>query len=458
MKGKRSTRMYVDYENKFLKLIKANADNSYFLEVLYYNVRRALSARDFNLQGYEGFSINGRFFGYKQEIIFTSIFNTTLKSLGLALSIRAIMLNKEYLQNCYDNRLLFYDLDTQIISWNSHLAIMECINDDDFKEIYEMVLTYKKLYQITDEQKEVFVSHTIRPEYKNFDVYLKKLACDPDYKGKSVIKENEYLCSDIENFVIPEDIDFIGNTAFAYCKNLRTLTFTRKVLFGYFPIIECNNLKRIIVPNELLDYYKEELPYYKDIIVDKDQEASISPDILKHVFEKKSTSYKFFWFWAILDIAYKRKKTSISYMHILAKMVAIAWKYVNYDGYSLGKSDQLSKYMDILKDKLYLQNNSKEKEVEERILEYYKIMNLVLVIGPLLKNVPYRFLSPWIPFTTNDDVIEKSNEPNATCLYALKDDYILINPQWFDYLCSNYEDIVNFINRELNTYLKFNNT
>ena len=458
MKGKRSTRMYVDYENKFLKLIKANADDSYFLEVLYYNLRRALSARDFNLQNLEGFNINGRFFGYKQEIIFTSIFNSVLKSLGLALSIRAIMLNKDYLQNCYDNRLLFYDLDTQIISWNSHLAIMECINDDDFKEIYEMVLTYKKQYYITDEQKEAFVSHTIRPEYKNFDVYLKKLACDPDYNGKSVIKENEYLCSDIEDFVIPEDVDFIGNTAFAYCNNLRTLTFTRKVLFGYFPIIECNNLKRIIVPTELLNYYKEELPYYKDIIVDKDQEVTINPDILSHIFEKKSTSYKYFWFWAILDISYKKKKASISYMHILAKMVAIAWKYVNVDGYSLGRSDQLSKYISVLKDKLYLQNNSKEEEVEERILEYYKIMNLVQVIGPLLKNVPYRFLSPWIPFTTNDDVIEKSNEPDATCLYALKDDFILINSQWFDYLCNNYEDIVNFINGELNTYLKFNNT
>lgn len=354
MKEKKSTKTYVDYKNQFLKQLKANADNSYFLEVLYYYVRRALSARTFNLKEDEGFSINGRFFGYKQEIIFTPIFKTALKSLGLALSIRAIMLDKSYLQYCYDNRLLFYDLDEYFISWNSHRIIMECIDDEDFKQLYDMVLTYKNLNYITDEQKETFASRTVRPEYKNFEIYLHKLACDPDYHGKSVIKENEYLYSDVEDFVVPEDVDFIGNTAFAYCNNLRTITFTRKVLFGYFPIIECNNLKKIIVPNDLKDYYIEKLPYYKDLIGDINLSGKIDPELLWHVFDKKITSYKYFWFWAILDISYKRKKNSISYMHILAKMVAYAWDYVYVYGYNLGMRDQLSGYMDILKERLYL--------------------------------------------------------------------------------------------------------
>ncbi len=457
MKEKRSTKTYVSYENKFLKLIKTNVDNTYFLEVLYYYIRRALSARSFNLQDDEGIIINGRFFGDKQEIIFTSIFNTVLKSLGLALSIRAIMLDRKYLHFCYDNRLLFHDLDNQFISWNSHRTIMECLNDEDFKELYEMVLTYKETYQITDAQKEAFASHTVRPEYKNFEVYLKKLACDPDYKGKSVIKDNEYLYSDIEDFVVPEDVDYIGNTAFAFCNHLRVLTFTRKVLFGYFPIIECNSLQKIIVPTELIAYYKEQLPYYKNMIVDNDQTTTVDIEPLKHVFDKKVTSYKYFWFWAILEISYKRKKNSISYMHILAKMIALAWDYVYVYGYNLGVRDQFSKYMDILKEKLYLQNNSKEKEIEERILEFYKLMDLDQLLSPLLKNVPYRFLSPWIPFTSVDEVTAKSNEPDATCLYALKEDFLLINGQWFEYMCSNYDDIEEFIKKELTSYLKHNN-
>ncbi len=458
MKEKRSTKTYVEYEKNFLKLIKANGDNLYFLKVLYYYVRRALSSQNFNLRETDGFIINGRFFGDKQEVIFTSIFNTILKSLGLALSIRAIMLDKTNLQYCHDNRLLFYDLDNPFISWNAHRAIMECMYDEDFKQLYEIVLAYKEYNQISDDQKDAFSSHTIRPEYKNFDVYLKKLACDPDYKGKSVIKDNEYLYSEVEDFVVPESVDYIGNTAFAYCNNLHTLTFTRKVMFGSFPIIECNKLRKIVVPDELIDYYKEKLPYYKDIIGHNEQSIKIDPETLWHVFDKKVTSYKYFWFWAILDISCKKKKNSISYMHLLAKMVAIAWRYVNLNGYSLGVRDQLSKYMNILKEKLYLQNDSKEKDVEEKILEFYKIMNIEQDLGPLLKNVPYRFLSPWIPFISIDDVEAKSNDPDATCLYALKEDYILINPQWFAYLNDNYDDVLNYIITELNSYLMDTNS
>lgn len=457
MKEKRSTKTYVDFENKFFKLLKTNADNSYFLEVLYYYVRRALSAEAFNLHNIDGFNVNGRFFGYKQEILFSSIYNTVLKSIGLALSLRAIILNKDNLKYCYDNRLLFYDFDNQFISWNNHRIIMECIDDEDFKQLYEMVLTYKKNHLITDDQKETFAIHTIRPEYRNFDAYLKVLASDQDYNGKSVIKDNEYLYSDIENFVVPEDVDYIGNTAFAFCNHLRVLTFTRKVLFGYFPIIECNSLQKIIVPTELIAYYKEQLPYYKNMIVDNDQTITIDIEPLQHVFDKKVTSYKYFWFWAILEISYKRKKNSISYMHILAKMIALAWDYVYVYGYNLGVRDQFSKYMDILKEKLYLKNNSKEKEVEERILEFYKLMDLDQLLSPLLKNVPYRFLSPWIPFTSIDEVTAKSNEPDATCLYALKEDFLLINSQWFDYICDHYDDIKVFIKGELTSYLKHNN-
>lgn len=458
MKEKRSTKTYAETGSKFLKLLKANADDSYFLEVIYYYVRRSLAVCDFNLKDCDGFMMNGRFMGYKQEIIFSPIFKSTLKSLGLALSIRAIMLDKSYLQSCYDNRLLFYDLDEYFISWDSHCIIMECIHDEDFKQLYDMVLFYKERKYITDEQKELFANHTIRPEYKNFEVYLRKLACDPEYDGKSVIKENEYLNSDVEDFVVPEDVDFIGNTAFAYCNNLRTITFTRKVLFGFFPIIECNNLKKIIVPDELIDYYKEKLPYYKGIIGDVDLSGNLDPEILWHVFDKKITSYKYFWFWAILDISYKKNKNSISYMHILAKMIAYAWEYVYLYEYNLGMRDQLRVYMDILKEKLCLKEYSKKEIVEERILEFYKLMDLDVILAPLLRNVPYRFLSPWIPFTTNEEVIEKSNEPESLCPYALKEDFILIHPQWFDFFNNNYESILNFIKEELKVYIEKNNS
>lgn len=37
-----------------------------------------------------------------------------------------------------------------------------------------------------------------------------------------------------------------------------------------FPIIECTQLEQIIVPADLLSYYQDCLPYYKDIINEKE--------------------------------------------------------------------------------------------------------------------------------------------------------------------------------------------
>ena len=190
MKEKRLTKMSAKDDKGLYKIIKANADDSYFLEVLYYYICRALIQVNYNLRNIDGFSINGRFLGYKQEILFSKIFNTPLKSLGFALSVRAIILNKDNIKCCYDNGLLFYDLDSNVITWNSHRVIMECIHDEEFRQLYEMVVTYKMNHNLEDKQKEIFESHTVRPEYKNLELYCKSLASDSTYEGKTIIKDN----------------------------------------------------------------------------------------------------------------------------------------------------------------------------------------------------------------------------------------------------------------------------
>ena len=85
-----------------------------------------------------------------------------------------------------------------------------------------------------------------------------------------VIGNNAFLEAQIKKYVITKDIEYVGDTAFSYCENLETLEFEDKVMFGTFPIIECLKLTRIIVPSPLLDYYKEELQYYENIISDNE--------------------------------------------------------------------------------------------------------------------------------------------------------------------------------------------
>ena len=134
-------------------------------------------------------------------------------------------------------------------------------------------------------------------------------------------------------------------------------------------------------------------------------------------------------------------------------MISNAWPYLNKENVEFPKIDQLPKYLSIVIDRTPLENSSGRKMVEDVILEFYNKAGLESTLSPLLKNVPYRFLSPWIPFTSNEEVIAKSNEKGARCPYSLQDDHITINPIWSDYLLKNYYEIISFIEKELLSFL-----
>ena len=194
MKGKKSTKTYADNSN-LKKVIKAYINDPYFMGVIYYYVRRSLLKYEFNLKDVDGFDINGKYLGEKIEVEFTGIFNNVLKSLGFALSIRALMLNSDYIMKCYGNSLLFNAVDSSFISWDSHEIIMECINDDDFSLIYQMMKDQRSNGRISDELINQFKENTVRPEFHHLEDYCKILADDPSYHGQSVIQYNAYLCS-----------------------------------------------------------------------------------------------------------------------------------------------------------------------------------------------------------------------------------------------------------------------
>ena len=514
MKKKKLTKTYAECGNELLLHLKAHIEDAYFMNVVYYYVRRALIKYDFDLGDLEVIVFNGRHLGYKYELpLPPQNYNTILKALGLTMSLRAIMLNKNYIKNCYNDNLLFYDLDSGVISWNSHRAIMECIDDEDFRQIYQMVLEYKSQYYLSDEQKSLFDERTIRPEYRNADKYFKSIANDPDYDGQSVIKNNEFLRADFEEYEIPEKVEYVGDTAFAYCKNLETLIFTRKVLFGHFPIIECDKLRQIIVPTEYIDYYKEKLHYYENIITDHEleiveevaetkdepvdqkvevaeseiehiyvgipsadpyteieleepvqetpvvvepQEESkpIDEKILQTVFDKKATSYKYFWLMAIISLVKEKHHLAISYDDITIRMAAMAWPIVFEDDIDLGNNDLMKNHLEGVVKKTKLIKGATSNVVENYLQQHYSSQGVDKILSPLMKNVPYRFLSPWIKYTTDEEVIEKSRSKSFNGLYALYPKYIVLDEEWWDYINEHYWEVCDFSLRSFVTYLK----
>jgi hypothetical protein len=80
------------------------------------------------------------------------------------------------------------------------------------------------------------------------------------------------------------------------------------------------------------------------------------------------------------------------------------------------------------------------------------------------KNVPHWFMSPWFPRINNETeakqkerIYLQSKSFNEKCLYALHDDYILINSDWQNYLTDNSRVLKDFCYWNLALFLQAKN-
>lgn len=204
--------------------------------------------------------------------------------------------------------------------------------------------------------------------------------------------------------------------------------------------------------------FRGELIHGDEEPINKDVKKATLPksdtDKLWEAFDKKATSYKYFWFLSVLQLYKETQKDSIAFQDILIRMAAYAWKYVfQYKG-EFPQIDQLPEYLKTIKISLRLTDTSDQATIETRARRYYIKLEVYKTLKPLLKNVPYRFLSSWIPFTDNADVAKKSADPNIRCPYSLHDDRIDISPIWRDYLIDHYDALTQVVEKELKSFLK----
>ena len=209
------------------------------------------------------------------------------------------------------------------------------------------------------------------------------------------------------------------------------------------------------------NYEVQELPTSSGMVDDSEvtEMKSLSAsdiDKMWHVFDKKATSYKYFWFLAIIELYVEKSQTTILFNDIITRMISNAWRYVCKEKGVFAQIDQIPNYVNEIKERYLLDKSSSKSKIEGQILYYYERDHLNRILGPLLNNVPYRFLSPWIPFTSNEDVVAKSNEKDSDSPYSIHDDYIVINPIWREYLKEHYNEIIQFIEKGLRQYLKIN--
>ncbi len=108
--------------------------------------------------------------------------------------------------------------------------------------------------------------------------------------------------------------------------------------------------------------------------------------------------------------------------------------------------NELKIEQDISKDALFnvLLNKIHNKQIDEVFQEF-------------TTHVPYRFLSPWIPYVNNFETIEASIRFENNCIYAILDGEIEINPLWMEYLLNNSNLLLEFTVNELCVFTKRKN-
>lgn len=444
---------------RLIDYIRTSIDDDYSMEVLYYTLKWSMANHNFTFNDRKGIKISDKFLNEVTVVDFARKYDGVAEAFSLLLSVRALMLNGEYISLCDSEWLLFEPAPAYKFRWLDYIAIIEhCKSDAEFKNIMRILFELSFGNVMSEEDKKSFVDGIKRPKYGNLLGHYEKLAKEAS-EDRCCIKNNAFLCNyGLEEYSVDEEIEYVGNTAFAYCMNLKTLRFERAdTLFGKFPIIECPKLENIFVPANAVDYYRTQLPYYRNIIRSEyaSQEECILPQIetksLKDVFKHKSTSYKYFWLLSILELMSEDKV--MTYENLTIKMLSLAWVYVANNGLCLGPKDQLEKYVDDVRNTFGLSDCATADTVDDCLSDNPEFIRKN-VLRYLLNDVPYRFLSPWIKYTYDNDVVEKSNDSSYGAPYALQCDCIVMYEDWRIYIMENYDEIHKFAKYSLIEYLK----
>lgn len=191
------------------------------------------------------------------------------------------------------------------------------------------------------------------------------------------------------------------------------------------------------------------------------QSDFLSTKNLSRVFNNTTATYKFYWFQSLLQMHNEEGIYRMNVWDLVIRMVANAWFPIHYFHLSFGSMDSLHKIVTELQWMTDLPMDAKKEEVVECLTARLDDKKVKDQLATLIRNVPYRFLSPWINYTSDADVIARSHAYENGCLYSIqktKDEfYITINPVWNKYLQDYYGILTDFINWNLTLFLQQRN-
>ncbi len=179
---------------------------------------------------------------------------------------------------------------------------------------------------------------------------------------------------------------------------------------------------------------------------------------LSRIYDNTTATYKFYWFVSIIDLVCTNQgRRRFSFEEIIAGMIAEAWYPIHYFRLSFGKLDSLETIIFEIQRILDIPIDADKESVKKKILNSKDKPEVRRLLHVLTLNVPYRFLSPWIPKATNTQVVELSHLFMNRCPYAIYEKYIIVDEIWVYYLSSNASILKDFSFWNLSIFLQKRN-
>lgn len=186
---------------------------------------------------------------------------------------------------------------------------------------------------------------------------------------------------------------------------------------------------------------------------------------LSRIFDKKSESYKLFWFKAIMKrlVAGERQ---MRFADLIDDMICEAWYMVTEYHLNLGPSDAIEEVVNTIYQKGELKTTATPGEIKKYLHDSIDL-NVINKRKALSYNVPYRLQAPFLQWKTGDwsgstsKIAERINT-YENVIYSFAeihgmDSVISIDDQWANYFITNQEIIFGWIEYNQIVYLQKRN-
>lgn len=199
---------------------------------------------------------------------------------------------------------------------------------------------------------------------------------------------------------------------------------------------------------------------------------------LSGLFEKTTNSYKFYWFWSLLEQV--QTQNTLSFKDLVMEMVVLSWHTVAYYKLSLGAKDQLPEIIQRILALGVVNELSKREEVRVYLNDCWTTKTpsvaqkeLVKELKKLQHYVPYRLLSPFfdnLPSGNTERIIAERSRTifavaEEAALYKInpdkhsnkKENSLTIHPAWQSYLQQHHKILREFCWWNLSQFLRSRN-